>query len=476
MGLTVTNTNTIKLLDILNRTSAAQSNSLTRLSTGLRINKGSDDPAGLIALNSLDSELTSVNSAISNNQRTDALLGVADGALGEVSSLLNDIKSLVSASTSSAGLSGAELAANQAQIDAAIDSIDRIVRTTNFNGKHLLDGSFAIGTTGVTASQVTDLKVYSRGNVTSNVQFTVDVTGSATRASFNLVDTGGAATSGTTTVSIGGTLGTANITISSGATASDIGTQINLSKDVTGVSATVAGNQVTLNSTGFGSDEFLSVDVLSGGDIAGGSTQLAETSGNVTGDDATVLVNGQAASVDGLTVNYNGNGFSLQFELTSGFGTQTATDATFTVQSTGGATFQLGTDASTRSTIGIDALFAFKLGGGDSGGVLSDLKSGGSASLLNDVSTALNVVDKAVTDVSNARGRIGGFQKFQVQTATNSLNAAKVGLTDAKSVVGDTDFALETANLNRQNILLNSAISLLGLSNQQTANVLSLLR
>lgn len=476
MGLTVTNTNTIKLLDILNRTASAQANSLTRLSTGLRINKGSDDPAGLIALNTLDSELTSVNSAISNNQRTDAMLGVADGALGEVSSLLSEIKTLVSASTSSAGLSGAELAANQAQIDAAIDSIDRIVRTTNFNGKRLLDGSFAIGTTGVNAAQVTDLKVFSRGNVTGNVQFTVDVTGSATRATHTLVNTGGAATSGTTTVSIAGTLGTANVTIASGASASQIASQINLSKDLTGVSATTSGNSVSLSSTGFGSDEFLSVDVLSGGDIAGGSTQLAETSGNETGDDATVLVNGQRANVDGLTVNYNGNGYSLQFELTSAFGTQTTTDSTFTVQSTGGATFQLGTDASTRSTIGIDGLFAFKLGGGDAGGVLSDLKSGGAADLLSDVSTALNVVDKAINDVSTARGRIGGFQKFQVKTATNSLNAAKVGLSDARSIVGDTDFALETAELSRQNVLLNSAISLLGLANQQTANVLALLR
>lgn len=475
MGLTVTNTNTIKLLDILNRTAAAQANSLTRLSTGLRINKGSDDPAGLIALNTLDSELTSVNAAIGNNQRTDAMLGVADGALGEVSSLLTEIKTLVSASTSSAGLSGAELAANQAQIDAAIGSIDRIIRTTNFNGKRLLDGSFAITTTGVNATQITDLKVFSRGNVSGNVQFTVDVTASATRASFALVDTAGSNTSGATTVSIAGTLGTANISIASGSSASQIATQINLSKDLTGVSATVSSNAVTLGSTGFGSDEFVSVDVLSGGDIAGGSTQLAETSGNVTGADATVLVNGQAASVDGLTVNYNGNGYSLQFELTSSFGTQTATDGTFTVGSTGGATFQLGTDASTRSTIGIDALFAYKLGGGDSGGVLSDLQSGGSADLLSDVSTALNVVDKAIGDVATARGRIGAFQKFQVQTASNSLNAAKTGLTQAKSVVGDTDFALETAELNRQNILLNSAISLLGLSNQQTANILALL-
>jgi flagellin len=141
MAITVTNTNSLTLLNILGRTTSAQSSSLTKLSTGYRINKGSDDPAGLIALRSLDSELTAVDSAIANNQRSDAMLGVADGALGEMEGLLSDIESLVMASSSAGGLTGAEMAANQAQIDAAIDSIDRIVRTTSFNGTRLLDGS-----------------------------------------------------------------------------------------------------------------------------------------------------------------------------------------------------------------------------------------------------------------------------------------------------------------------------------------------
>jgi flagellin len=475
MALTVTNTDTLRLLNIINRTTTEQSNSLTRLSTGLRINKGADDPAGLIALRSLESELTAVDTAIGNGQRADAMLGVADSALTEVSSLLTEIQTLVSASTSSAGLSPTEIAANQAQIDAAIDSIDRIVRTTSFNGKRLLDGNFAIGTTGVTASQIADVNVYSRGNATSDVTFTVDVTTAAARASHTLVDTAGNATSGATSFALAGTLGTTTINVASGSSASDIATQINLSKDLTGLSASVSSNEVTLSSTGYGSGEFISVDVLSGGEISGSSNTFTETSGNVTGTDATVLVNGQATSVDGLTVNFNGNGYSLAFTMTEGFGTQTSTDATFTVSSSGGATFQLGTDSTTRSTIGINPLFSYKLGGGDSGGVLSDLKSGGAASLLSDVATAQSIVGKAVTDVAQAQGRIGGFQKFQVNPTINSLNAVKTGLTDAKSVIADTDYAVETAELNRQNVLLNSAIALLGLANQQSAGILSLL-
>ncbi len=138
MGLTVNNTNTLLLLNQLDRTSSAQSNSLQRLATGFKINKGADDPAGLIAVQSLSSELVGVNAALSNGQRANSVLNTADGALKEIGGLLSDIESLAAASTSGGGLSPAEIAANQAQIDNAIESINRIVQTTSFNGKKRL--------------------------------------------------------------------------------------------------------------------------------------------------------------------------------------------------------------------------------------------------------------------------------------------------------------------------------------------------
>jgi len=283
-------------------------------------------------------------------------------------------------------------------------------------------------------------------------------------------------TSGATQFSIAGSLGTTSVTVADGSTAAEIAATINLSTDLTGVVASATTGVVSIYSQGYGSDKFVSAQVLSGGFLNSGqsSNTFQSTNGNVDGTDASVLINGQQAGVDGLKVSFNTGGISGSFNLTESFGTQTSTDSTFVVSSSGGATFQLGTDASTRATIGIDSLFSFGLGGGDSGGVLSDLKSGGSASLTNDVSTALNVVKKAIGDAANARGRIGGFQKFQVQTSINSLNAAKIGLTAAKSLIGDTDFATETAELNRQQVLLSSSIALLGLANQRAAAVLSL--
>ncbi len=168
MGLTVTNTNTFQLLSILNRTSKAQSNVITQLSTGLRINRGADDPAGLIALKSLQAEIGAVDAALANNQRTDAVLGVADNALGEIHNLLNEINSIVIASASDGNLSNAEISANQAQIDLAIESIDRIVRTTTFNGKRLIDGTGAVDNTVASANDISSLRIFNRGNISSD--------------------------------------------------------------------------------------------------------------------------------------------------------------------------------------------------------------------------------------------------------------------------------------------------------------------
>jgi len=479
MGLTVTNANTLNLLNIVNKTSTAQSSVLTQLSTGLKINKGADDPAGLIAMESLTAELTAVDAALNNNQRADSMLSVADGALAEISSLLTEVESLVMASSSDAGLSASEKAANQAQIDSAIASIDRIVSTTSFNGKKLLDGTQSIRTTGVDNNSVTNLRVFSRGNGSTNTTVSVNRTTSAQTASatFGQIATSTTA-SGASTVAITGSLGTATINIASGATQAEMVTLINNAKDLTGVSAVATSTSIDLDSTGYGSDEFIAVDVLSGGYMNGAGTgdDIQNTSRS-EGVDAAITINGVQAGVDGLDVNYNANGISLNFSLTESFGSgQVAAESTsFTVQAAGGATFQLGTDATTRSTIGIDSLASYKLGGSDSGGFLNELQSGAAASLDNDTETALKVVRQAISDVASARGRIGGFQKFQVQTSINSLNATKSGLTDARSVISETDYAVATAELNRQSVLLNSGISLLGLANQQSSQILSLL-
>ena len=473
MGLSVTNTNTLNLLNIINKTSLAQSKTLTQLSTGSRLNRGADNPAGLLAVESLNAELTSVNAAIDNNMRADSMLNTADGALKEVGSLLSDIESLVAASASDGGLSASELAANQSQIDSAIESIDRIVKTTSFNGKRLLDGSQGIQVTGLANDTADNLRVYSRGSSADDFDITATVKTAAAVASGTITVGAAATLSSETALVISGTEGTTTITLGVGDDKDDIKAAINAASATTGVtaSATAAG-AVVLKTSGSGSDEFVSAKVLSGGGLSSGSS-LNDVS-RAEGVDAVVTINGRDVTADGSDVYYSANGFSLSFSLGTALDAAGNTE-TFTIKAAGGMTFQLGSDSNTRSTIGVDSLATYALGGGDSGGMLSDLKSGGTLDLAEKSSDTLKVIRKAISDVAGARGRIGGFQKFQVQTSINSLNETKSALTDAKGVIADTDFAMATSELNRQSVLLNSGISLLGLANQQSAQILSLL-
>ncbi|NOT01486.1 MAG: hypothetical protein HOP29_12755 [Phycisphaerales bacterium] len=489
MGLTITNTNTLSLLNIINRSTAKQAAALTQLSTGKKINRGSDNPAGLIALENLNAQLNSVNVGIENNQRTDSQLAVADAALEEVSTLLGEVQTLTAASANEGGLSAAEVAANQSQIDQAIDSIDRIIRTTSFNGKRLLDGTLGINTSGIDSTKVTNLRVFSRPQGTAAITVTATITASAQTASAGIIATAFNAagtnynTSGTTQLSITGTLGNAVIELGSGLTRSSIISAINNATSQTGISAiNNARNEIQFDTTGFGTDEFISVDVLSGGviknNLGANTLSIVETS-RTEGVDAAVSVNGQSATVDGLDVYFTANGLSLQYSLSEDYGygrtASRSNTETFSVEATGGATFQLGTDTTSLRTIGINSLLSVKLGGGDAGAFLTDLRGGQSADLNSDVATALKTVNKAIQDVATERGRIGAFQKFQVQSATRSLEANKIGLTTASSIIGDTDFAVATTELNKQSVLVNSGISLLGLANQQASQLLSLL-
>jgi len=151
---------------------------LTRLSTGLRINSGSDDPAGLIASEALRSEITSLNSAIGNTRRASQIVSTADSALGQVSSLLNDIRGLVVEAANSGALSAEEIAANQLQIDSSLEAINRIAQTTTFQGKKLLDGSMDFTSTVGSVASVRDASI-DQANLGTTGQIDVEVVISA---------------------------------------------------------------------------------------------------------------------------------------------------------------------------------------------------------------------------------------------------------------------------------------------------------
>jgi flagellin len=459
------------LLSILNMLNRQQSLTMERLATAKRVNRASDDPAGLIAISNFNMELSGVDAALGNANRADAMLNVADGAITQISSLLTEIKTLV---TQSAGdtLTEAEKAANQMEIDSAIDAIDRIVGTTTFNGERLLDGSAGVRTSmsGADAAKIRDVQVYTRPPGDTTASLTVNVTAAATRATTaesGWVDMSGdnVTLSAETTLSITGKLGSTSITLAAGSTQTDVIDAINEATALTGVSATASSTAIRLESQDYGSDSIISVSVLSGDEDFVGSGDISQ----IEGTDAVVTVNGASAGVDGTSAYWSGTGYSVSFTLADN------TTGTRTINVTGGgATFQLGTDSSTRSTIGIGSLYSQWLGKAGIG-YLSELKSGGSKDLSHDIAGAAAVVSQAVNQVASTAARIGGFQAYEVKTAINVLSKTKEGLTDARGSIEDADLAAETANLSRYRTLMDTVTSLFKVASDQRQSILSLL-
>jgi flagellin len=161
----------------LTQNNADLQTALTRLSTGLRINTGKDDPAGLIASEALRSDITGINKAITNTRRAVQMIATADSALGQVSSLLNDIRGLIVEAANRGAVSDDEIAANQLQIDSSLDAINRIAQTTTFQGRKLLDGSLDFISDVGTLSPVLDARIDQANLGTAgvmNVQVVVD--------------------------------------------------------------------------------------------------------------------------------------------------------------------------------------------------------------------------------------------------------------------------------------------------------------
>src|SRR5262245_46814732 len=156
-----TNLDSLRGLLNLQKSNALQSQALQRLSTGTQINSAADNPAGLIAANTLSLQIAAINSSIGNSNLANNVIGTADAALGQVDNLLNEIRGLVQQGVNSGAQSPAQIQADQSQIDAALNAINRIAANTQFAGQNLLDGSKAFTTTqtAADAAKLTDFSV-----------------------------------------------------------------------------------------------------------------------------------------------------------------------------------------------------------------------------------------------------------------------------------------------------------------------------
>ena len=127
-----------------------------------------------------------------------------------------------------------------------------------------------------------------------------------------------------------------------------------------------------------------------------------------------------------------------------------------------------------QETIGINSVASHRLGAGTYG-YLSDIVTGKAENLTDDAETAQKIVAGAITQVASMRGRLGSFLSDTVDSAVNSLNVALENVSAAESAIRDTDFASETANLTRNQVLVQAANSVLGIASATPQNVLGLL-
>ena len=222
------NTNVTSLIaqNALRQNNNSLTTSLTRLSTGLKINTGEDDPSGLIAANDLKDQQAGITTAISNAQQADNVIGTAAGGLTEVSSLLNQLQSLVSQTANSGGLSSSQVSANQQQVDSILSTINRVAGSTQFAGKQLLNGNYAYTTSGTGTSAFSAIQVNAAtlaDNKTTAV--VVQVTNSATTGQLVNTQTTTALASATS-LQVSGALGTTQLSFASGTTLSAGGQRV----------------------------------------------------------------------------------------------------------------------------------------------------------------------------------------------------------------------------------------------------------
>ncbi|MEM9185029.1 MAG: flagellin [Planctomycetota bacterium] len=418
----------------LQRANASLSQSLTRLSTGLRINTGADDPAGLIASENLRSDITSIQRAIGNTDRANQVIATADSALGQVSSLLNDIRGLVTESANAGALSEEQIAANQLQVDSSLEALNRIAQTTTFQGRRLLDGSLDFLTTpGSNFSNLSDLQIDQANlGATGSIAVDIDVSTAATRAQ---VDVGGIA------AGVAGVASSGSLTFSDAAVAST-GT-VSLPFETTPAAAATGSVVFTVEDATGSTQADGSFDLTATGQltVAGETINIvADAAGNAANANInTVVINGgqgqDNSSITGTTLTINiqaalGGGADVDdiiLAINNGAdGTGGNGDDLYTASSTGGATTISGAQAAAATTtaisggaqIGLTAVDNSEADGAEGNGVKNlaiNYDQGGSSA---DYDAGTNTLTVNVTQSSG---------NASLQHVIDAINAGEAG-------------------------------------------------
>ena len=482
-----TNVNSLTAQRNLGMSSNALSQSIQRLSSGLRINSAKDDAAGLAISERFTAQIRGLNQATRNANDGISLAQTAEGALKASGDILQRVRELAVQSANASNSAG-DRQALQAEVGQLVSELDRISQTTEFNGTKLLDGTFGTQKfqVGANANQTItattgNLRTTAYGNNQINA-----AGGAATLAAAGANNT----TAGT--VAINGALGSATLTIAVNSTAQANAAKVNAQTANTGVSAT-AQTDVSLTFSATGSYSLtLQSDNTTTQAVSFSLSAVATADGLSA---AVAAINDQSAKT-GVTAALNTAGTAVILTNASGnditvSDTAVANGGNVTLQkldSTGaasGATAVLTADvtAASATTVGYIILDSEKSFATDTtttnaftdvGSTLNKV-SGLDITTFTNATNALKTVDSALAFINGERAKLGALQS-RFETSINNLQVTSENLSASRSRILDADFAKETAALSRAQILQQAGTAMVAQANQLPQGVLALLR
>lgn len=457
----------------LTRSSTSLNRSIERLSSGFKVNRGADGPAALVISEKQRAQIAGLRQAIDNTEKAVSVVQTAEGALNEISSILVKVRSLA-LDSANAGVNDEDaFAANQAEIDNALDTINRIANNTQFGQKNLLDGS--AGVSG--SSDDPDVTYLKSTAQTTAGTYTVEVTTVAERGNVTASAAQGANNlAADETLTINGV----SITLNSGLSQAGVISRINEFSSQTGVIAEDDPNSAgstRLYTTEFGADATVTVvsDTAASTTSSGfGTTADTDSGVNIQGEIDGVVATGIGAVLTSESGASKGLAVKIGEDATDKANTVTGAQGNVTVTNNS-LVFQIGANQNQTAEIAINSVLAVGLGVGVQGNQFSNLAEIDVTSATG-AQDALAVIDAAHDEISNTRGVLGAFQSNTLESIANNMRTTLENTVNAESVIRDTDFAEEISKFTNSQVLVQAGTSVLANANQTSQGILSLLQ
>jgi flagellin len=475
-----TNISALAAQSSLRKTGLTQATAMERLSTGVRINSAKDDAAGLAISTRMTANIRGIAAAIRNANDGISLTQTAEGSLSAIGDNLQRIRELA-VQSSNTGNSASDRSALNSEATQLIAEIDRVASNSAFNGIKLLDGSF----------QNQDLQI-GAGN-DANDRITVSI-GNAKASALGVGGGSSYLTKNATAYQVtSSALGAGGITIngySVGDTSADgvsLATDsansaiakanaINAISGTTGVTASVVNTEKSFTATSAGSTFTFTVNgvTISGtADTASAKTAASTISAAINSVSAQTGVN---AAVDGDSGGYKLTAIDGRNIVIGGASSALSGAATVTLGTTYGK-INLASNTSTGIILGGTQITSI----GATAGALTTTTTAGAGVSTLDLSTAsgakaaLNVLDKAINQITDSRASMGAYQN-RLTAAISNLETTSTNLAASRSRILDTDYAKETTNLAKSQIITQAATAMLAQANQSAQSVLALLK